>query len=178
MPDGIAGDKSPPSDRLGPTFRDVHSLMERVMRVGTRACVFKTEAPWLLEMHLVEERARSCKRLNKDSRPIGTKDLEIGACALLGDMAAVALPAYPEEGPRAIGEAQGYHNAPLATRYLGAAKAGNRISGKAWAEAHRRSTINSVADVLYRSIYAPDTVADFTLEKEDPSQQDETHDRK
>jgi hypothetical protein len=162
MPDGIAGDQSPPGDRFGPTFGDVHSLVEHVVRVGTRASKFSTEAPWLLEMKLVHERARSCKRRGK--RPeIEKKDLEIGACALLRDIAAAALPEYPDEGPRLIGECVGFGNAPLARRYLGAAHARNKRSGKAWQQTRLKPAIDSMADVLYRLIYAPDTVADFSL---------------
>ncbi len=169
MPEGIAGDQSPPSDRFGPTPRDIDSFMERVVRVGTRACVMETEAPWLLDMHLVDERARSRKRLGKGSEVIEKKDLEIGACDLLRDIAAAALPEYPDEGPRLIGEARGYRNAPLAKRYLGAAEARGNANGKAWAQEHRRLAIRLIADVLYRSIYAPDTVADFALGEEGES---------
>ncbi|HEX5852517.1 MAG TPA: hypothetical protein VFY36_05440 [Solirubrobacteraceae bacterium] len=170
MPDGIAGDQSPPSDRFGPTFRDIYSFVEYVMRVGTRACVIATMAPWLLDIYLVEERACSRKRSNKVPGVIETKDREIGACELLRDIAVAALPEYPDEGPRAIGEAQGYRNAPLARRYLGAAEARGNTSGKAWQQERRRPTIDAIADVLYRSIYAPDTVANFALEKEGESQ--------
>jgi len=165
MPDGIAGDQGPPGDRIGPTFRDIYTFVENVVRVGTRACELSTEAPWLLEMSLVDERARSRKRTNKASGEIETKDREIAACELLGDIAAAALPQYPEEGPIVIGEHPDYYNAPLARRYLGAAKAREMTSGKAWQQGHRKTTIKVIADALYRLIYAPDTVADFALEK-------------
>jgi hypothetical protein len=163
MPEGIAGDQSPPGERIGPTFRDIYSFVEHVVRVGTRACEISTEAPWLLEMSLVDERARSRKRTNKASGEIESKDREIAACDLLGDIAAAALPKYPDEGPRAIGEADGYCNAPLKRRYLGAALARDMTNGKAWAQAYRKPTVHVIADVLYRLIYYPDTVADLAL---------------
>jgi hypothetical protein len=165
MPGGIAGDQSPPGDRIGPTFRDIYTFVENVVRVGTRASVIATEAPWLLELSLVDERARSRKRTSKLSGKIETKDREIGACELLRDIAAAALPQYPEEGPIVIGEYPDYYNAPLARRYRGAAKARKMTSGKAWQQSHRKTTINAIADVLYRLIYYPDTVADFALGK-------------
>src|ERR1700691_6009750 len=147
MPEGIAGDQGPPGDRLGPTFGDVYSFVERVVKVGTRACVISTEAPWLLDMHLVEERARSRKRSNEGPGVIEIKDLEIGACDLLRDVAVAALPEYPDEGPRLIGEARGYRNAPPARRYEGAANARNNGSGKAWRQERRRPAFDCIADV-------------------------------
>jgi hypothetical protein len=169
MPDGIAGDQSPPGDRIGPTFRDITSFVEAVVRVGTRASDISTEAPWLLEIGLVDERARSRKRTNKTSGAVETKDREIAACELLGAIADAVLPEYEEEGSIAVGEATGFHYAPLERRSEVAARRRNlesESSDKHWRQHYGKRLQRLMADVLYRLIYAPDTVGDIALGKE------------
>jgi hypothetical protein len=160
MPNGIAGDQSPPGERIWPTFRDILIFVETVVRVGTRACCISTEAPWLLELNLVEERARSRKRTNRPSGEIEIKDREIAACELLGVVADAVLSEYGE-GSTAVGEAQTYHYAPLERRNTGAARIRgleSETSGKHWFQHYAPLMMHGMADLLYRLIEAPDTV--------------------
>lgn len=168
MPDGIAGDQSPPGDRIGPTFRDIYSYMGDVVRVGTRACYMSTEAPWLLDIGSVDERARSRKRTNKTSGEIESKDREIAACELLGAIADAVFPENEKEGSIAIGEAKGYRYAPLERRSAVAARLRgleSESSGKHWRQHHGKRLQRLMADVVFRLIYAPDTVDDIALGK-------------
>jgi hypothetical protein len=157
MPEGIAGDQSPPGDRIGPSFMEIHAFVEELVRAGTRALKLVIVAPWLLRLSVVGERACSRKRTDEFSAVIETMDLEIVACELLADVARAALPTYPDEGPRLIGD--GYREAPLQRRYEGAALAREHWSGKAWRQGHLSSATDAIARTLYRLIYFPDTVA-------------------
>jgi len=154
------GEDISPDDRIGPTFRDVYTFVENVVRAGTRACDISTEAPWLLDMSIVDVRARSHKRTSALGK-IETKDLEVAACDLLREVAAAALPDHPEEGPIAIGEYSGYHRSSRARRSLGAAKARGKSSAKNWRQTRRRLVVQAIADELYRVIYFPDLAAEL-----------------
>jgi hypothetical protein len=167
MPEGIAGDQSPPGDRIGPTFNDIAAFVVHVMRVGTRACDMSTEAPWLLENSLVMERARSRKRTNGTSRGIEAMDCEIAACELLGAIADAALP-NDGEGSIAIGERTGFHLAPRERRFASAARLHgltSETSYKHWHQQYGKPAVRIIASVLFRLIYAPDTVGSFAFGK-------------
>jgi hypothetical protein len=150
MPQGIAGDQSPPGERMGPTFREVHTLVTLLMRVGTRAAGLQTDAAWLLCMSAVDERARSRKRTDDTLPGIEIEDLVLAAWELIEEAADNALP--DEEAMIALGLHKKYRGKTLKARSQGAAEARRFTSGKNWYDTRMKDVINDVSYELYRLI--------------------------
>lgn len=167
MPDGIAGDKSPPGERMGPTFRKVHSLVEHLMRVGTRVGQIQSEAAWLLEKSAVDERATSRKRTDDTLPGIEIEALELAAWELIEEAAYRALP--NEEAVIALGLHEDYRGKTLVARSQGAAEARDLTSGKYWYNTRKAGIVSDVSYELYRFISFSGTATDPASERGDKS---------
>ncbi len=124
------------------------------MKVGTRKYEFSSEAPWLVNANIVQQRTRS-RVTAGDMSTTSWVENDLSAAEVLGAAADTVSPEN-EEGLKAIGEHPETQHRNLERRSRLAARARGLTSPSSerhWRQTYMRPLIRHTAKELYRLIH-------------------------